>query len=219
MTFSERLNYLIDNHFDGTNMKFADSVGLSRSAITRWLDRKEAPRMDDKLLKTLKKRNINPDWLRTGNGTMLLDGSSAILSSNEKEGVPYYSMDVTASFVNSFDDILEKPEFYVNFRPLNDCNAYFPVYGESMFPKYCSGDIIAVKRFNTEYMLWGEPYLIITSPEANSLRTIKYVHQHPDNDKIILRAENPKYSGDTVIEKKHILGIFIIKGKVQLGQM
>ena len=63
-------------------------------------------------------------------------------------------------------------------------------------------------------ILWGETYLVITNEEGNNLRTIKMVFQHKNNDKLILRSANPEYSGDTVIKKSSVLGMYLVKGKI-----
>jgi transcriptional regulator with XRE-family HTH domain len=139
---------------------------------------------------------------------------------NNSIGVPYYNIDVTCSITGSFSDIKELPDFYVDFKPFNDCTAYLPIYGDSMYPQFCSGEIIAISEWkNKEVILWGEPYLIITNSECNNLRTIKLIFPHDDPNFIILRASNPNFKGDTVVSKDCIMGLFIIKGKITRKQL
>ena len=124
---------------------------------------------------------------------------------------PFYDIDVTATITRSFNDVKEVPEFYVDFKPFNDCTAYLPVYGDSMYPDFASGEIVAVKKLdNLEIILWGEAHLIITSELANNMKTVKLLFQHADDDKIIFRAANPSFKGDTVISKEAILSLYII---------
>lgn len=135
-------------------------------------------------------------------------------------GVPYYDIDVTASIVRSFSDIPETPDYFVDFRPFNDCTAYLPIYGDSMYPQFCSGEIIAVKEWlNTGVILWGEPYLIITNEDCNNLRTVKLIFPHEETDKIVLRASNPNYKGDTIVKLDSIISLFIVKGKITRKQL
>lgn len=136
-------------------------------------------------------------------------------------GVPYYEdLDVTGSMITSFEDYNEVPTFRIDYRHFNDCDAYLPVVGDSMLPKFVSGDIIAVKQMKSlETLLWGETYLVITNSNANSLRTIKDVHFHPDPAKVILRASNPAFAGDTIINKSDIVSIYIVKGKIKRNQL
>jgi transcriptional regulator with XRE-family HTH domain len=134
----------------------------------------------------------------------------------EKEKkVPYYDIDVTSHITTSFSDVLEKPTFYVDYQPFNDCTAYVNNYGDSMFPKYKNGEKLAVKQIqNLDVLMFGETYLVITNENANNLKTVKEVHYHEDQSKLILRASNPAYKGDTIIDKVDILSMFAVKGKI-----
>ena len=133
----------------------------------------------------------------------------------KEKKVPYYETDVTSHITTSFNDVPETPAFYVDYKPFNDCTAYVNNYGDSMFPKYKNGERLAVKQIhNLDVIIWGETYLIVTNSNANDLRTVKDVHPHEDVSKIILRASNPNYAGDTIINKEDILSMFAVKGKI-----
>ncbi|QNR85109.1 hypothetical protein H9N25_00960 [Pedobacter riviphilus] len=54
----------------------------------------------------------------------------------------------------------------------------------------------------------------MTDEDSNSLRTIKLIFQHADDSKLILRSSNPNFKGNTVISKKNIQALYIIKGKI-----
>lgn len=137
-----------------------------------------------------------------------------------QKGVPYFDIDIAASIKESFQDVVEVPEFYVDFKPFNDCTAYLPIWGDSMFPAYASGEIVAVKKIdNPSIILWGEAYLVITNAIANNMKTVKLLYPHDDEDKIILRASNPNFRGDTVIPKDSIINLYAIKGKITRKQL
>lgn len=137
-----------------------------------------------------------------------------------RRGVPYYDVEASAHIAEVLDGGDRQPEFYVDFEPFNDCDAYLTVYGDSMYPAIQSGEVIAVKHVKTlEVLLWGEKYLVITNEDANNLRTVKLVHQHEDNSKIILRASNPNFKGDTVVRKESIVKMFLVKGKISRGHI
>lgn len=168
--------------------------------------------------------DCDPDWLYYGDNSE--DNSYNITTKRTKtiplrKGVPYYNLDMTASIVRSFDDIREEPEFYVDISPLNDCTAFINIFGDSMFPMFKSGDKVGLKQLsNYDAILWGEAHLVITNEEANNMRTVKNVHFcKEDPSKIILRAANPDYPGDTPIPKSAILSLYIVKGKVQIYQL
>ena len=160
---------------------------------------------------------VNKSWLFTGDGEMLIKPEDKIA---EKRGIPFYDINVTASIAESFNDIPEVSQYLISYPPLNDCCAAFPVYGESMEPDFFAGEVVLVKEItNVESMLWGEPYLVITNANCDNLRTIKNVYLSEDRCKFILRATNPRFSGDTIIDRNDVLKIFLIKGKINRRQL
>lgn len=171
---------------------------------------------------------INLKWLESGEGDPFLEATVIRNQAGQKQGfleqasmkqVPYYNLQLVEQVYDEGDVFRETPEFYVNFQPFNDCTAYLPVYGDSMLPRFVSGEIIAIKEVrNFDVILWGEAYLIATNERANHLVTVKLLFEHADENKLILRAANPAYPGDTVIEKRAIARLFIIKGKITRSQ-
>lgn len=168
--------------------------------------------------------NLNPGFLETGEGEMFLKvrpydkklGPVIFRDGQKKDDVPYFNVNLSELKAVSADLFREiSPEYYVNYKPFNDCSAYIPIYGDSMYPKFASGDVVAAKEVtNMDVLLWGECYLIIADKTANDLITIKQIFEHPNPSKIILRASNPNFKGDTVIEKSAILKLYLIKGKI-----
>lgn len=135
----------------------------------------------------------------------------------EDKVVPYYNIEINSSTVYSFEDAAKFIEFYIDYKPLNDCSGYLPYFGNSMAPLFKSGDTVAIKKIeNLNIILWGEPHLVVTKENANKYKIFKLVFQHKDDDKIILRSANPEYPGDIVIHKKDISSLFIVKGKIEL---
>ncbi|MFA4866999.1 MAG: S24 family peptidase [Pedobacter sp.] len=164
--------------------------------------------------------HVNPDWLETGEGEMFEEGFSNDEISAMKKGVPYFNVNLSEISFESFNTLKEPPEYYVNFRPFNDCDAYLPIYGDSMYPKYASGEIIAVREVrNFNIIQWGEAYLLVGDERANSITTVKLLFEHSNQSKIILRSSNPNFKGDTVIDKDMIKRMFIVKGKVTRNQL
>ena len=87
--------------------------------------------------------------------------------------MPYYDIDATSHIITSFNDLPESPSFYVDYEPFNDCTAYINNYGDSMYPKYKSGEKLAVKQIsNFDVIQWGETYLVVTNANANDMRTV-----------------------------------------------
>lgn len=171
--------------------------------------------------------NINVDYLHTGKGEKVLKVRpyhkktfQPQLTGGE-ESVPFFDVELTQIQATLPDIFSEStPEYYVNYRPFNDCTAYLPMYGDSMYPRFVNGEIIAIKEVaNRHVILWGEAYLVVTDERANSMVTVKLLYPHEDTDRIILRASNPAYGGDTVIHKTSIIRLYIIKGKITRNQL
>jgi len=156
--------------------------------------------------------NVNMNWVLTGLGEPYYANNN---TQGKAASVPYYNFDLNDSDITNLTLMEEKPEYFVNYRPFNDCTAYLPVFGDSMYPKYASGEIVAVKEItNFEVIQWGEAYVIMTGENTNSVKSIKLLHEHLDPNKIILRSSNPNFKGDTVLHKKDISSLYIIKGKI-----
>ncbi|CAM4329050.1 Phage repressor protein C, contains Cro/C1-type HTH and peptisase s24 domains [Pedobacter westerhofensis] len=168
--------------------------------------------------------HINEKWLATGTGNMFTDEelhqNDFADKAGSNEGVPFININPSEISSGQFNLLREKPEYYVNFRPFNDCDAYLPVYGDSMYPKYASGEIIAVREvINKDIIQWGEAYLVITDEYANNITTVKLLFEHHTNSKIVLRASNPNYKGDTILDRNAIKRLFIVKGKITRNQL
>ncbi len=167
--------------------------------------------------------HINEGWLITGEGEMFdkaVPSSVVAILQQESPSVPFFNVNLSEMHFGGQDLFMEPPEYYVNFRPFNDCDAYLPIYGDSMYPKYASGEIIAIREIrNFDIIQWGEAYLVVADERANNIATVKLLFEHPDEKKLILRSSNPNFKGDTVIGKEFIKKMFIVKGKVTRNQL
>lgn len=67
---------------------------------------------------------------------------------------------------------------------------YINVFGDSMYPKYCSGEIIGIKRVEKDMVFFGNAYVIeMKDGEAY----IKYLYPGKDENHWEFRSENPKH--------------------------
>lgn len=67
---------------------------------------------------------------------------------------------------------------------------------------------------------WGESYLVIGDESTDNIRTVKNIHPNDrDDSKVIMRASNPNFKGDTPRKKDAILSMYIIKGKIKKEQL
>lgn len=235
-TINERIRNLAEVLFKGNISAFARAINVPQPTLKDIVGgRLSKPRYEvlEKIVNAVP-LNISSEWLLTGKGEMLreeekeYENPKLVTSTYEEikqlpvfRGVPYYeNVEATCGIVSQYNDYPENPAFFINYEHFNDCTAYIPVVGDSMYPQYCAGEIIAVKRiYNIEIIQWGEAYFVVTNENANDLKTVKLVFPHEDRDKIILRASNPNFKGDTVINKADIISMFIIKGKIKRNQL
>lgn len=210
MTENQRLKFLMDLLKFRTQKDFAVALNIQQGSLSDVL--RERVNVSNALKDRLMlKFNVNLEWFEKGIGEPIFKKIPEITEA--KQGVPYF--DASLSDSRSFLLEEEQAEYLVNYRPFNDCTAYLPVYGDSMYPKYASGEIIAVKEItNYSVLQWGEAYVVMTDEESNSIRSIKLIFEHPDSAKVVLRSSNPDFKGDTVISLKNILSLYIIKGKI-----
>jgi phage repressor protein C with HTH and peptisase S24 domain len=69
-------------------------------------------------------------------------------------------------------------------------DAYINVFGDSMYPKYCAGEIIGVKQVQKDDLFFGHAFVIqMSDGEAY----IKYIQPGKDEEHWSLESENPKY--------------------------
>lgn len=214
MTENERLKILIDKLNFKTQKEFAKKLNIQSGSLSDIVRGKGGMKISNAIKDKLTLLfNVNQEWLTQGVGEPFLKKGPVI--AEIKEGVPYYDISLADSVAESLTLMEEEPEYFVNYKPFNDCTAYLPVYGDSMYPKYASGEIIAIKEVtNFDVLQWGEAYVIMGDNATNGIRSIKLVHQHTNPEKIILRSSNPNFKGDTVITKSSIKSMYIIKGKI-----
>ena len=210
MNENQRLKNLMELLHFKTQKDFAAALNIQQGSLSDIL--RERVNVSNAIKDKLEmKFDVNLTWLEDGIGEPFFKKKRAVGES--KEGVPYFDM----SLSDAKEQIVEeqRAEYLVNYLPFNDCTAYLPVYGDSMYPQYAAGEIIAIKEItNYEILQWGEAYVVMTDEDSNSLRTIKLIFQHTDDTKLILRSSNPNFKGDTVVSKKNILALYIIKGKI-----
>ncbi|MCY4781681.1 helix-turn-helix domain-containing protein [Sphingobacterium sp. UT-1RO-CII-1] len=206
-----------------SQQQMASVLGLNRSNLSKIENNEDGRNVPKDTFYVLSdKFNLNPEWWETGTGEMIVSNDNSAKKTNnpptKTNGVPFFDLDVTATITGSYMDSGQTPDYYIDFKPFNDCDAYARVYGDSMYPKYGNGEIIAIKRiYNLEAILWGEAYMVVTDSEYDNLRTIKTVHPYDkDEEYIVLRASNPNFKGDTKIKKRNIIGMFIVKGKTRI---
>lgn len=87
---------------------------------------------------------------------------------------------------------------------------YINVFGDSMFPKFSSGDIIGIKPIDFSYLIYGHSYVIVLD---NGDSYIKYVKKGSDKSHILLSSEN-KFYDDMEFPIAQIRSLYIVKALI-----
>jgi len=128
------------------------------------------------------------------------------------KGIEFYNdIDVTGGNDNLFDDARHTPTGYIYIPNFEDCDKAFPLYGDSMYPKYQAGQIILCKEFTEwrDFVPYGEVFLIVT----DTLRMVKYVKKAATLENYLLVSENDFFE-DFEVPKHRIRRMYLVKGAI-----
>lgn len=190
---------------------FEKSIGMSNASFGKCL-KKGGAIGTDKLENILSVYpDISPNWLLTGNGTMLRN-STELTPTKDGTGIPLIPVEAMAGcFTGSQTVLLQECDHYVvpAFK-----NADFLIYvrGDSMQPRYFSGDMVACKMLSPTdlFFQWGKVYVLDTDQGA----LIKKVEQGTDNETITLVSENENYK-PFQIPRRAVYHIAIVMGLIR----
>lgn len=213
MSVKDRMIYFIAYLDQGGQNWFEEKVGLSRGFVNKIGDSIRKKSMDK--IRT-HYPELNPSWLLTGEGEMLLsedntDGPKAPYKAQrrkEKKGLPVYeSHPATLSNVESYNDEPQgKPDFYVNIPQYRNCDFITRARGDSMHPIIRNMALVGGKRiYDFKVIVFGDIYIIHT---RNGIETVKYIHPHETDDDQILLVPYNGNAKTTPVHKSEILRVF-----------
>lgn len=169
---------------------------------------------------------INPIWLITGNGEMILDNelnTKREISENHSDAVPLYQFEAAAGDVHLFNDHKHsKPIAWIQGIPnLPKCDGAIYITGDSMYPLLKSHDIVAyktVKDLKNHTFIWGEMYLIDFDNDGDDQLLVKWMQKSDVEGCVKLVSENRHHSPiDLKIEK--IRSLAIVKATIRTNSM
>lgn len=193
-------------------------IGLSNGYL-RTQERRDADLGEGVLLKILDYcLDLNPIWVLTGKGNMLNTSAQQIIAHEEipiayksKEGIPLIPIDAMAGALTENSQAVMEYECEHYVIPMfKGAEFLIPVKGDSMQPKYYSGDIVACKRLPLDtFFQWNRTYVI----DSEQGVLIKRVKQGVDENHIILVSDNPEYD-PFPLEKAKIYSLSLVIGVV-----
>lgn len=211
MTINERFDQIIGTLFKGNKSAFANAIGVTPSVVDNIVGKRQGKPSFDVVEKVSALAEINVDWLITGKGDML-KSSKGIKPTKDGTGIPLIPVEAMAGcFTGSQTILLQECDHYVvpAFK-----NADFLIYvrGDSMQPRYFSGDMVACKMLSPTdlFFQWGKVYVLDTDQGA----LIKKVEQGTDDETITLVSENENYK-PFQIPRRAVYHIAIVMGLIR----
>ena len=199
MELSKRIEKLVE--YSGLSIpKFAERVGFKTPQGVRELLKGNTRTLSEqaqyKILHSFPE--INPSWLLTGMGEMLLTESPPIEPPPEDAKtilIPVRNPDSRGGF--DFNEEVGTPTYTTGYLPFPTSIAHqgdvvIPIYGDSMEPTYKSGSMVLIREVELwrEYLELGCAYVIGL---VDDRRVIKTVMAGSDADHFLLVSINPAY--------------------------
>lgn len=186
----------------GTSSAYINAVLNNRKDIGK----KQAEKMENLF-------GLSSSWLLTGNGEMLRTNNTPF-GHIDNEGLPLIPIEAMAGALTGTD---------VSFMEY-DCEKYVvPIFrgaeflirvqGDSMIPKYSSGDIVACQRVPLDklWFQWGKTYVIDTRQGA----LIKRIEPSDKDGFVSIHSENERYKPfDLPVEE--INGVALVCGIIRV---
>ncbi|MCT4644694.1 MAG: S24 family peptidase [Carboxylicivirga sp.] len=209
--------YLYIEHKGIRPTRFEKEFGLSNGYLGTQLKRKGSLGEDvlNKIIDNC--RDINSSWLLTGEGEMLKEDTICNCPSKH-ESEPdktylagYYYPNVNASASLNFGtNNGEQEKIPVNIPNFGDNLEFINVFGDSMYPKFQSGEIIGIKEIEYTFLTYGNTYVVVM---INGDTHLKYVKKGKDEDHVLLVSEN-KFYDDREFHIKNISKFFQVRGVI-----
>ena len=200
--------------YSGLNQKdFADKIGVSYTTVNEVLNNKKGPGMNVIQGIAFAFVDISKEWLLTGKGSIKLD---EVNNSNKGKktiepfkSIPYYPSINTSAGLDFLTDNSQTESIPISI-PNVDVQAFINVFGDSMEPKYCSGEIIGIKEVVKEFVMYGYAYVV---QMADGTLYLKYIRKGKDEKHWILASENLVYEPKEY-HLSNINKVYIIKAVI-----
>ena len=194
MTINDRFKEIINNLYNGNQASFAKAIDVSPTVIANVVGKRQGKPSYDVIEKICANANISPSWLLIGEGEMIRpdnDQNELIPMSSPEGGIPLVPIEAWAGLFHGEEAVAlaDCERFFV--PAFKDADFLISVRGDSMIPRYYSGDLVACKYLPLSdiFFQWGKVYVLDTNQGA----LIKKVRPGSTNDTITLISENPDY--------------------------
>lgn len=199
------------------NTSLAKILGITSQAVSNWYARNT---FDPELIYS-KCPFINPAWLLTGKGEMIIAENKInanqelpVAHLNESnEGIPLIPINAMAGAFTGDQSVMEYECDRYIIPSFKGADFLIGVKGSSMYPRYNSGDIVACKRLDIHdlFFQWNKVYVLDTDQGA----LIKRVKPGSDKEHILIVSDNKDYEPfELAID--HIYHIALVVGIIRV---
>ncbi len=208
-TIHDRIKELVTHFGDGANTVFANLVGVSEGNVRGYI--KGVVPKQDFLEKVVRNCEVNPQWLLTGEGSMLKGNNlSTKVSYDPAVGTPYYDVDFVGGFSEIFNSQTTVPACNVLVPGFEKASLWCNVTGHSMEPKINHGDIIALHECSINDIQYGEIYAVV----LDTIRTIKILRRGSTPDKLLYVPINKPDYEEQEFGISRIIKVFEVIGSI-----
>lgn len=235
-SINERIKQICDYYFGGNTSAMSRAIDVKQSTIRDIIGIKQSKPSFDTLKKivdcpTIK---VNPSWLLKGDGNVFDKSTGYFYFDFEKEDPFIGHIKESQKNISEMGlTVHARPRIPLTAAAgalteaaegvtIRDCEQLpvihqLPSYdftillkGDSLYPKYESGDEVACKKIDrTSFIQWGKLHVLDTSQGIIAKRV------YEDGDKIRCVSYNPEYP-DFSIDKKEIYSISLVVGVLRI---
>ena len=208
----------------------AEVLGVTKGTLSNWKVRNSI----DFALVFSKCKQINIDWLITGEGNMfklaererIMEPTSihqprSIEKKEDMQVVYLYNFEASAGLKSLFDNNRHNIIDTIQIPNLPKCDGAIHIAGDSMYPLLKSGDIILYKQMPLDInnLLYGEMYLLSYSIEDDDYIVVKYIRKSKKGEPYItLGSENPEHAPRD-IDFRRINALALVNGYIRINSM
>jgi phage repressor protein C with HTH and peptisase S24 domain len=196
-------------------------IGLSSGYLSN-MKKRDADLGEKTLNKViLNDPQLSSEWLIAGKGAMLktkayLQDKKPIdlISESNKGYIPLVEPEALGGFGNN-DFSIKRTDIVENYfiPEFEDSSFIIRVRGNSMSPRYISGDMVACKILKeSQFIQWNEIHVISTIEQGILIKKIK---EGRNKDYLTAISENPEFP-KFEIPKNEITGLAIVLGGIRL---
>lgn len=225
MNKKSMLEALISHFTNGNKAQFSKLLGVSPQTISAWIARNT---FDSELIYA-RCRYVNPSWLLTGKGDMLVKNDVQQNVETKREAIPamegipsdiapipLVTEHAAAGFGNDCFSIQESDvkDYYIipKFR-FNHVDFMIEVSGISMYPHFKSGDVIACTILHeAKYIQWNRCHVIATRDQGILVKRIMPSEKEGCFKIVSENKDFPPFD----LPKEDITGLALVVGCVSL---